>query len=328
MMQQGTQEVHGFTPWPDEPNDDFLPRPRRANDLLAHWENLLYKQYHDAHPRKTLKADVQTFWNRLSTCSHITEWCTRKPSQEVHRLIVLLYFFSRIVERKNMPGVFGFESPRPLTDQAAITSIARRVSKKVSAWQEGIRRLPESYCFEEERQQLEQIFAAIVKRTQRDTQPQGTGPDELTFLDTSGDISVSVIPRSPSVGPPRRPSKKALNGGDTNAYLWLLLELVKAIHRGRDFVQVATEILHHFTPPAFQKHNKRFDQENYRLTVRQFIEKVRKQDTEQPIEKREPRLRYLLPWLDRPDVLALCPRPDFLSSSSVADTPRSQTLHP
>ena len=137
--------------WPDPPTQDFLLQPRRDCDLLAHWEWVLWNKYRKAYEEGEIykgregkasqwdtcwKTHARTVWERLSTCTDLTRLCRTKPTRQLHQVLTLLFFFSDMVERKTMDGVFGFKRTKLEDSDQRI-----KRAKKIAAKLETVRKL-------------------------------------------------------------------------------------------------------------------------------------------------------------------------------------------
>jgi hypothetical protein len=323
--------------WPDPPTGDFLPCPRRANDLLAHWEFLLWKRYRKAHEagemekgcegkispwNEWLKAHTRVMWERLSTCTDLVRLCHTTPSRQLHQAITLLFLFSDMVERRTMEGVFGFRQPK---EKDRLQQIKRR--QKHAANLETARalvaRTPLGGLSADERKTLDQLLAKGLQGAQRQA---GPGPSALVFnLTAEGEEQTVVFapeaPEAPAAFTTGR-GKPVGTGGDLNMYLALLVDLLNESLHGQGHLKAALAMLHAFNPPQFQKNHTPWIEDNLRLTVHQFKDQGGHTGKQRAIATQ---LRALRAWLETPAVRELCPVPPFLlptPSASVADTPR------
>jgi hypothetical protein len=329
--------------WPDPPTKDFRTTPRRGNNLLAHWEWVLWTHYRKAHEEGEIykgregepstehtfwKTHTRTFWERLESCPELTRLCQRQPSLDVHRVLTWLFWYYDMVERKTLDGtgptpptdgVFGFQQ-RTREDRQQQIKRAQKSAAKLETARTLVARTPLDYLSADERKTVDQLLTKGRQTAQRHADP---GPTALVFnLSGDGDEETIVVaPEAPAVSTKRR-GKPAGTGGDLNMYLTLLVDLLNEILQGRGHLKVALAILHAFTPPQFQKKNTPWMEDTLRLTVHQFKHQGGDKVKQAAIAEK---LRGLRAWLLTPAVRKLCPVPTFLlhlPSASVADAPR------
>ena len=332
-------------PWPDPPTDDFLSKPRRSEDLLAHWEWLLWNRYRKAHEdgvvyqgRKgepsnwdaRLKAHARIFWERLATCQVLTTLCRTKPSLEVHHVLIWLFWYYDMVERKTIDGtgqnpptngVFGFRKCKADNRPQTIKR-AQKIAEDLKKARALVARTPRDYFSADERKTLDDLLGKGLQAAQREVDP-GPSAIVLNFSGEDEERTLVIEPRdSHTPTPTRAHGQPAGTGGDLNMYLTVLVEALKEIQSGRRHLKSALAILDAFSPPQFQKKNTLWTEDTLRVTVHQFMHQGGRTGRQ---HARANKLASLRAWLNTPEVRALCPAPSFLlhtPSASIADLPR------
>jgi hypothetical protein len=316
--------------WPDPPTAEFLPKPRRENDLLAYWEWWLYREYSKTfwdnpigiRPQGFYKAQIERlkdFADKISKSAalqHIVDHC--RDLAAGHDLIALLFVDADLFTSSNDPDVD--HKPKKIKDRAP--SEARTLLRQCDKLDGVLEHVSVFYALDHEKAEIGKIVDTWRTRASRQGDP---GPSAITFTcgDGSEPIRFAPLPPSPT---PRKRGKRPLTA--INIYQGRIRTLVRRAYNGRNGDQLTLEILRDFSPGLLgsddDKHHSiklmgpGYAEKKFSNRLKAFQDRLAQALDKEPPHRQQ--ARHQIEQNLRHSLRALCPLPDFAAlSSTVAD---------